>query len=1457
MSSIIDEDIAEDIKDPELENLKEKIAQIPNKYPTENLKEPDSLVSSLVNSFHQNSIKNVPNESFHLKEVSKLCESDFNDEAASEKNEMYTLKKEQKSFDSNINSRKILDYNEEKLSSNISIINSNKITSNLSFNQEKLTKNEENLSSNISNHSKTDLNISKNSNINDNNESSNKSFKKASPQKRNSKNFNELDKLSYKIFKNDLKEDQNLKKVFMNDLRQNQIIYKDFSTDSNIHSKNDLSEKYNNLSSNLSFSSAEISKTDSNLSFPIRKLIGDKQEINSNLTSFEDILDTKNPKSLENNQKKRKSSVKIGKTRPQTANLRKKSNENNEILKKPIENLQIKVAKPTKKPLVKSVKKQENLKKILKKGIKEEKEEEEKENDEIKPKTFLIKRLNSKENHKDLVKKIMEDYEKKENNYKEKEADLFVLETMEKKHLVGDENYKKECDIKKKQWNKDTKLEKFDIEEHKKQVKQTVSDTQNKAAKFLLELQAKMNKKNKAKINNYVEENNNENDEIFGEIKNEEGDQLLPNKKEENTLFEEENEKNLAGDQLLPNEFKKPENSQNKKKDEEKFNENNQIQNNSKGNNKSSHQNSINNKEEKPSENIVEMPDNPPIENENTWKYPIGNGQISEYNKTQKTHEIKEKQEATQISKVQSQHQMSKKQKMLEIEKELRKKQKEIALEQKDTAQIAKPIKVLEKSKDKNIIDRPSNIQNEAKAAEKKEIDAQSLRAFKLELNEIIRQNKDLKTALKSLLTEKEILDDKITKLKKNQKVICLPNGKFTSFGFVPAIEEEETKISTKDHSEKPDFEMSDNMSLASEERNKALDTSLTGRIVNKIALGGLTLTQVFDLLDFDGDKILTMSEIKSNLPKLNLNLSNEEISELIKQLDSNTDGIINKEEFINCLEKPLEIEQEYYQIMGNIKDIDNPLIMEERKMEIFYRKKLVLEEIEKEQNENLRNQADYNKTTAKLKKYEKIFNKSHRNTLEHKNENKKNLANLQTIVRNLEGELEKSEGSYHDKMIEIEDNLNSLQEELMNKAQKMLEAKDLLNSQKTLYQKLQIKQISYDKISEKLKKNLELINENEIKLNENIQEHLKIKASRNENSLKMLHFAVNTTYLLIKVQSYFRMKLAQKYCKALKEKTLSSKIKIISQFRQYLKMRRAKKFQKHIFSIFFKHMGIFFKKIQQFASNFNEEEIFQDKEIEKGDELLPSFSLKSMKKQNSVIEEPVEIKMIEKSIEQDYLISALTIQKKFRGEWNTLKKEAAKLELNFGSVENFCTYCKKFGRGEKSVERICRKCKDAFFCLACFETYHKSKQIRNHAFYDLAKNAENLLDNEENLRVAIETICLKLKGGKYEKLEKEFEGEDRGAIGLIKEDLAENLLIDAIGAENDGDIKKMVRFVCQVAVVKYEKAAVKFKDDKNRLEKKNYVDYEKVLILLISARDQPKEAGSEVGTPLLNSEKI
>ena len=66
----------------------------------------------------------------------------------------------------------------------------------------------------------------------------------------------------------------------------------------------------------------------------------------------------------------------------------------------------------------------------------------------------------------------------------------------------------------------------------------------------------------------------------------------------------------------------------------------------------------------------------------------------------------------------------------------------------------------------------------------------------------------------------------------------------------------------------------------------------------------------------------------------------------LITQIDSNNDGVLTIDEWLNTLNPKFDTEQEYRQIMQNI-DIDDPIDMEEKVLDLRYRSVRLENELE------------------------------------------------------------------------------------------------------------------------------------------------------------------------------------------------------------------------------------------------------------------------------------------------------------------------------------------------------------------------------------------------------------------------------------------------------------------------------------------------------------------------------
>jgi hypothetical protein len=116
--------------------------------------------------------------------------------------------------------------------------------------------------------------------------------------------------------------------------------------------------------------------------------------------------------------------------------------------------------------------------------------------------------------------------------------------------------------------------------------------------------------------------------------------------------------------------------------------------------------------------------------------------------------------------------------------------------------------------------------------------------------------------------------------------------------------------------------------------------------VVKKIEDCGYTLEQAFILFDDNGDQVLTIKEIKEGLMHQNIELNDEEMRLLVNQIDADNDGILTMEEWVQTLSPKIDIQKEYNLIMQGI-NIDDPLVLEERILDLKFRLRRLENELE------------------------------------------------------------------------------------------------------------------------------------------------------------------------------------------------------------------------------------------------------------------------------------------------------------------------------------------------------------------------------------------------------------------------------------------------------------------------------------------------------------------------------
>lgn len=169
------------------------------------------------------------------------------------------------------------------------------------------------------------------------------------------------------------------------------------------------------------------------------------------------------------------------------------------------------------------------------------------------------------------------------------------------------------------------------------------------------------------------------------------------------------------------------------------------------------------------------------------------------------------------------------------------------------------------------------------------------------------------------------LLQRKVAAVEPTKAVIKLPNGKFMRAGMLP----------------------DDVLLMQIEELVKNSPNILredpVDVVVYKLEQQGYTLDALFSKIDSDGDRVLTMTEIKAGFA--DLDLLPEEHQVLMKKLDENSDGVVTLAEFMSLLDPKLRVQKEYRALIGNL-DIQNPIVFEEEILHMRFKGRQLLDEV-------------------------------------------------------------------------------------------------------------------------------------------------------------------------------------------------------------------------------------------------------------------------------------------------------------------------------------------------------------------------------------------------------------------------------------------------------------------------------------------------------------------------------
>lgn len=192
----------------------------------------------------------------------------------------------------------------------------------------------------------------------------------------------------------------------------------------------------------------------------------------------------------------------------------------------------------------------------------------------------------------------------------------------------------------------------------------------------------------------------------------------------------------------------------------------------------------------------------------------------------------------------------------------------------------------------------------------------------------LIEEHKNLVQTKVNQLKVQETLLEKLKKLEGIKAVVKLGDGKYMRAGMMPD-------------------DLVDTLSELESVGSEVMKENPLDQLIEKIEKQGCTLKDLFCQIDFDGDKILTITEIRNGLAGIQIKLTEDDKALLLKTLDSNSDGVVSEEEFFSILDPKLQVQKEYRAIVGS-SDINNPIIFEEQILDMKLRGRMLHNETPK-----------------------------------------------------------------------------------------------------------------------------------------------------------------------------------------------------------------------------------------------------------------------------------------------------------------------------------------------------------------------------------------------------------------------------------------------------------------------------------------------------------------------------
>jgi hypothetical protein len=404
---------------------------------------------------------------------------------------------------------------------------------------------------------------------------------------------------------------------------------------------------------------------------------------------------------------------------------------------------------------------------------------------------------------------------------------------------------------------------------------------------------------------------------------------------------------------------------------------------------------------------------------------------------------------------------------------------------------------------------------------------------------------------------------------------------------------------------------------------------------------------------------------------------------------------------------------------MGDLDKITNPIVLEERILDMETRKKLIEEDTKKVTDELKIHEYGYKKLLRRLQEFEGMAGPQ--------KETKADLGHIRNIIIRLKVEIQDAEDMksrvelmQDERMKDITENIQTLEEKIERTIRKIQEekrnAKDLAQEQ----QKEELRKIFMMKAFGEIEREMETFDSG---LDKNVQkmieEKQRLQAKREEEeNMNVLDGHIQNG-AAIKIQKIYRGSVSRKKAQNVSITLLKAKMIILKRWKSYKKRVKTVGLASKLKGLLRKVLGSAFEKIKEHSEEKAEEH--REQARIKGEKNKVTAGTNNKTPGRIASRDDDELSQVSGVGENGVpLYTVLYLQDLARKKLGIDKPEDLLMYRKTDRKVQKCGVCRK-----KPIDRVCKECEIAIFCGECFATTHKSK--KNHPFIEVKAKSNDV----------------------------------------------------------------------------------------------------------------------------------